>query len=154
VGTRDGPLIITWELGVVRRLAVLFGFDEPTTDWPRRAGFPVFWSHALEWLCPTESRPSALRTYLPLEALPGGGGVAPARPGFYRDGVRGGAVGVSFIGTDEGFQAGPGRDESAAAAEAIRKSIEVRRRATLAEAWPYLAAAALVLVILRSVAAR
>ena len=74
--------------------------------------------------------------------------LAPGRPGFYSD--EAGAYGVSFIGSDEGFQAGPGRDDSKAAVEAIRASIEARRRATLADLWPYLAAAAVAVLLGRA----
>jgi hypothetical protein len=78
--------------------------------------------------------------------------LAPAQPAFYSD--EAGAYGVSFIGSDESFQAGPGRDDSKAAVEAIRASIEARRRATLADLWPYLAAAAMVALAVRARAAR
>ncbi|MGB2830982.1 MAG: hypothetical protein WBD75_11630, partial [Phycisphaerae bacterium] len=121
LGTPDVPLIVTWEASGVRRLAVLFGFDEPATDWARRAGFPVFWRRALDWLVPRDARGTAYRTF-----------------------------GVSLTGSDEGFQAGPGRDDSKAAVEAIRGSIEARRRATLADLWPYLAAAAVVALLARA----
>jgi hypothetical protein len=121
LGTPDVPLIVTWEASGVRRLAVLFGFDEPATDWARRAGFPVFWRRALDWLVPRDARRTAFRTF-----------------------------GVSLTGSDEGFQAGPGRDDSKAAVEAIRGSIEARRRATLADLWPYLAAAAIAVLLGRS----
>ena len=121
LGTPDVPLIVTWEASGVRRLAVLFGFDEPATDWARRAGFPVFWRRALDWLVPRDARRTAFRTF-----------------------------GVSLTGSDEGFQAGPGRDDSKAAVEAIRGSIEARRRATLADLWPYLAAAAIAVLLVRT----
>ena len=121
LGTPDVPLIVTWEASGVRRLAVLFGFDEPATDWARRAGFPVFWRRALDWLVPRDARRTAFR-----------------------------AFGVSLTGSDEGFQAGPGRDDSKAAVEAIRRSIEARRRATLADLWPYLAAAAMAVLLVRT----
>lgn len=121
LGTRDVPLIVTWEASGVRRLAVLFAFDEPATDWARRAGFPVFWRRALDWLVPRDARRTAFRPF-----------------------------GVSLTGSDEGFQAGPGRDDSKAAVVAIRGSIEARRRATLADLWPYLAAAAVVALLVRT----
>jgi hypothetical protein len=44
----------------------------------------------------------------------------------------------------------PGRDDSAGAIEAIRKSIEARRRAGLAPLWPCLALAALAALPARS----
>jgi len=121
LGAHDVPLIVTWEAGGVRRLAVLFGFDEQTTDWPTRAGFPVFWRRALDWLVPRDARRTAYR-----------------------------AVGVSLTGSDEGFQAGPGRDDSKVAVEAIRRSIEARRRATFLDLWPYLAAAAIAVLLVRT----
>jgi len=131
LGTRDVPLMATWQVEddapalfgpiVWRRLAVLFGFDESATDWPKRAGFPVFWRRALDWLVPRDARRAAFRTF-----------------------------GVSLTGSDEGFQAGPGRDDSKAAVEAIRGSIEARRRATLADLWPYLAAAAMAVLLVRT----
>ncbi len=152
LGADDVPLMATWEAGGVRRLAVLFDFDEATTDWPHRAGFPVFWSRALDWLVPKDRRPAAHRTHAPLGRLPRSGALAPNRAGFHTQGDE--VFGVSFIGTDEGFQAGPGRDDSAAAIQALSASIEARRRATLAPLWPYLAAAALVVVLLRTWAAR
>ena len=128
LGTPDVPLIVTWEASGVRRLAVLFGFDEPATDWARRAGFPVFWRRALDWLVPRDARRTAFRPF--------------------SDSGR--CAGVSLTGSDEGFQAGPGRDDSKAAVEAIRRSIEARRRATLADLWPYLAAAAVVALLARA----
>jgi hypothetical protein len=152
LGTPDVPLIVTWEDGGARRMAVLFGFDEQSTDWPRRAGFPVFWSHAIDWLAPSERRPAEFRTCRPFEPLPGGG-LAPAELGFVTD-ERGRSIGVSLIGTDEGFQAGPGRDDSQAAIAAIRKFAETRRRDSLADLWPYLAAAAIAVVIVRAWLAR
>jgi hypothetical protein len=128
LGMPDAPLIVTWsveedadQLFAPRRLAVLFGFDETATDWARRAGFPVFWRRALDWLVPRDARRTAFRTF-----------------------------GVSLTGSDEGFQAGPGRDDSKAAVEAIRGSIEARRRATLADLWPYLAAAAMAVLLGRA----
>jgi len=148
LGTRDSPLIVTWEAESARRLAVLFGFDEAATDWPRRAGFPVFWRRALDWLAPRDARRTGFRTYAPLEPMAGRNRLAPAQPAFYSD--EAGAYGVSFIGSDEGFQAGPGRDDSKAAVEAIRASIEARRRATLADLWPYLAAAAIAVLLVRA----
>jgi len=149
LGTPDVPLIVTWEVSGVRRLAVLFGFDEPATDWARRAGFPVFWRRALEWLVPADRRAAEYRTYRPLDPMPGRTGRnASAGVGFFSDEV--GAYGVSFIGSDEGFQSGPGRDDSKAAVEAIRRSIEARRRATFLDLWPYLAAAAVVALLVRA----
>ena len=148
LGTRDSPLIVTWEAESARRLAVLFSFDEAATDWPRRAGFPVFWRRALDWLAPRDARRTGFRTYAPLEPMAGRNRLAPGQPGFYSD--EAGAYGVSFIGSDEGFQAGPGRDDSKAAVEAIRASIEARRRATLADLWPYLAAAAVAVLLGRA----
>ena len=78
--------------------------------------------------------------------------MAPNRCGFHTQG--GAPLGISFIGTDEGFQSGPGRDDSAAAIQAVNASIEARRRAALAPVWPYLAAAALIAVLLRTWIAR
>lgn len=164
LGTPDAPLMVTWESqeeknagglfgpGQIRRLAVLFDFDEQATDWPRRAGFPVFWSHAVDWLVPKERRPAEYKYYLPFEPMPGGG-LAAGTPGFYQD-AAGRTYGVSFIGTDEGFQSGPGRDDSKAAVEAIRQSIEAKRREALSDLWPWLAAAALVALLARAWVAR
>ncbi|MCX5654941.1 MAG: BatA domain-containing protein [Planctomycetota bacterium] len=153
LGTPEAPLAVTWRESGSRRLAILFGFDEASTDWPRRAGFPVFWSRALEWLVPKESRAAGYITYRPFEPLPGRSRVAPGKPGISAD-ERGAVIGTSFIGTDEGFRSGPDRDDSQAAIEAIRKSVEAKRRAALAELWPYLAAAALVVLLARARVAR
>ena len=136
LGTPDAPLMVTWDAGGARRLAVLFGFDERTTDWPRRAGFPVFWSHAIDWLVPQDRRAAEYRVS-PIRSR----GLAPAEPGFQ-------------IGSDEGFQAGPGRDDSQAAIEAIRKFAETKRRRSLVDLWPYLAAAALAALVVRAWLAR
>ena len=152
LGAEDTPLMVTWEAGGARRLAVLFGFDEATTDWSRRAAFPIFWSRALDWLVPQDRRAAAHRTHAPLGRLPGSRALARNRAGFQMLGEA--SFGVSFIGTEEGFEAGPGRDDSAAAVEAIIASIEARRRATLAPLWPYLAAVALIVVLLRTWLAR
>jgi len=152
LGAEDTPLMVTWEAGGARRLAVLFGFDEATTDWSRRAAFPIFWSRALDWLVPQDRRAAAHRTHAPLGRLPGSRALARNRAGFQMLGEA--SFGVSFIGTEEGFEAGPGRDDSAAAVEAVTASIEARRRATLAPVWPYLAAAALIAVLLRTWVAR
>jgi hypothetical protein len=132
LGTPDVPLIVTWEDGGARRMAVLFGFDEQATDWPRRAGFPVFWSRAIDWLAPKDRRAAEYRL-APLRSK----GLAPSEPGF-------------LIGCEEGFQSGPGRDDSQAAIEAIRKSAEAKRRDSLADLWPYLAAAAIAVVVVRA----
>ncbi|MBM4017675.1 MAG: hypothetical protein FJ288_05000 [Planctomycetes bacterium] len=161
LGTPDVPLVVTWETeagggflgpGKVRHMAVLLSFDDQATDWPRRAGFPVFWSRAVEWLAPGETRRAQYKSYRPFEPMPGGG-LAAAAPGFHRD-AAGRTYGVSFIGTDEGFQAGPGRDDSAAALEAIRRAMEARRRAAHHDLWPWLAAAALTVVAARAWVAR
>jgi hypothetical protein len=152
LGTPDVPLMATWEEDGQRRLAVLFAFDDKVTDWPRRAGFPVFWSRGVDWLVPRQGAGAAHRTHLPFEPIPGRGRAAPATPGFHPD--EAGGIGVSFVGTDEGFQAGPGRNDSRAAVGAIRASIEARRRAGVAPAWPYVAAAALVALVLRAWVAR
>jgi len=148
LGTSDAPLMATWETGKARHLGILFGFDEQTTDWPRRAGFPVFWSRAVEWLVPKDRRPARLTTHMPFDVIPGRNRPAPPTPGFYED--KEGAVAVSFIGTAEAFQSGPGRDDSAAAIDALRQSIEAHRRATLAPLWPYLAVAALAALLARA----
>ena len=154
VGTRESPLVVTWNAsGGAPQMAVLFGLDEKTTDWPRRASFPVFWSRAADWLVPADRRPAAYKTHAPLEPVPPTNRPAPARPDFYA-GPKGERIGVSFIGTDEGFQSGPARDDSAAAVAAFRKSASDRRRATLWPAWPILAAAALAMVIVRAWAAK
>jgi len=153
LGTPEAPLMVTWEADGARRLAVLFAFDEPAADWARRAGFPVFWSRAIDWLVPGERRGTALVTYRPFETVPGRSGPAPAACGFH-EGEKGQTIGTSFIGTDEGFQAGPGRDDSAAAVAAVRASAEARRRASDREIWPYVAAIALAAVALRAWLAR
>jgi hypothetical protein len=148
LGTSSVPLMATWETGKVRHLAVLFDFDEQTTDWPRRAGFPVFWSRAVDWLVPKDARPARLTTYLPFQVMPGRNLPAPAKIGFHED--KTGVFAVSFIGTPEAFQSGPGRDDSAGAIQALRQSIEAHRRATLAPLWPYLAIAALAALVARA----
>jgi hypothetical protein len=151
-GTPDLPLMVTWEAGGARHLAVLFGLDDRTTDWTRREGFPVFWSHAVDWLVPRERRDANLTTYAPFEPTPARGGLAPGETGFHQDKM--GTFGVSFIGTQEAFQSGPGRDDSRAAADSIRRSVEARRRAALAPAWPVLAVAALAAILVRAWVAR
>jgi len=143
---------VTWETGGAGRLAVLFDLDEATTDWPERAGFPIFWLRAMDHLVPAGARPLDLVTYRPLGPVSSLGRPAPGRVGFVETGK--GPIGVSFIGTDEGFEAGPGRDDSAAAIEAIRDSIRARREAALASAWPLAAALALVALLARGWAAR
>ena len=153
LGTPDVPLAVTWRESGSRRLAILFGLGEPATDWSRRAGFPVFWSHAVEWLVPEQSRAAGYATYRPFEPLPGSTRRAPATPGFSAD-DKGAAIGTSFIGSEEGFRSGPGRDDSPAAVAAVRRSAEARRRAALSELWPYLAAAALAVLLARARVAR
>jgi hypothetical protein len=141
-------------------MAVLFSFGETTTDWPRRAGFPVFWSRAMEWLAGGDRRPSEVwtrsgaehRTQLPQAWMNEPSEQGPGEPGFYE--VAGRRIGVSFIGTDEGFQEGPGRDDAAGAKDAIRRAVESRRRAAMVELWPPLAAAILVLILARAWLAR
>ena len=152
VGSRDAPLLVTWETGGVRRLAVCFGLENEITDWPRRAGFPVFWARAIDWLVPAGQRRPVYRTYAPLEPVPGTARLAPGRAGFQTIGEK--TIGVSFIGTDEGFQAGPGRDDSASAIAAIRESVELCREATLAPGWPYAAALAVLALLARAWVAR
>jgi len=153
LGTPDVPLAVTWRESGSRRLAIFFGLGEPATDWSRRAGFPVFWSHAVEWLVPEQSRAAGYATYRPFEPLPGSTRRAPATPGFSAD-DKGAAIGTSFIGSEEGFRSGPGRDDSPAAVAAVRRSAEARRRAALSELWPYLAAAALAVLLARARVAR
>ncbi|HUU32173.1 MAG TPA: BatA domain-containing protein [Phycisphaerae bacterium] len=160
LGTRETPLIVTWREDGRRRMAVLFSFGEMTTDWPRRAGFPVFWSRAMEWLAGGDRRPSEVRTrsgaehrtQLPQAWMNEPSEQGPGEPGFYE--VAGRRIGVSFIGTDEGFQEGPGRDEEAGAKNAIRRSVESRRRVAMVELWPTMAGAILVLVLARAWLAR
>jgi hypothetical protein len=149
LGTRETPLMATWQDGGVWRLAVLFQLDEKITDWPHRAGFPVFWSHAVDWLVPAERRPADFVTYAPLAPIPGDAR-APANVGFHGDPP----VGVSFIGTDEGFQAGPARDDSRAAATALRAAAEGRLREAHADLWPWLAAATMLVLVARAWIAR
>jgi len=152
VGTREAPLVVTWESPGARRLAVCFGLDRAITDWPRRPGFPVFWARALEWLVPAGDRRPTYRTCTPLAPVPGTGSLAPGRTGFHV--VGGKAVGVSFIGTEEGFERGPGRDDSQSAIAALRGAIEARREAALAPAWPYAAALAVLALLVRAWVAR
>jgi hypothetical protein len=153
LGTPDVPLAVTWRESGSRRLAILFGLGDPATDWSRRAGFPVFWSRAIEWLVPRQSRAAGYATFRPLAPIPGSTRRAPAAPGFSAD-DKDAAFGTSFIGTDEGFRAGPGRDDSPAAVDAVRKSAEANRRAALSELWPCLAAAVLVVLLARVRVAR
>jgi hypothetical protein len=148
LGTPDLPLMVTWEAAGNRHLAVLFGFGEAATDWARRAGFPVFWSRAIDWLVPKDRRPANLETHRPFEVLPGRDRPAPEVPGSYQD--KSGPFAVSFIGSEAAFRSGPARDDSAAAIEAIRKSIEAKRRDGLAPLWPYLALAALAALLARA----
>ena len=152
VGTAEAPLMVTWETEGARRLAVCFPLDDDVTDWPRRAGFPVFWARAVDWLVPAAARTPACETYAPLAPVPGTGRTAPGRTGFHPVGGR--TVGVSFIGTDEGFQSGPGRDDSAAAAAAIRASIAARREAAFDPAWPWAAVLVLLALAARAWVAR
>jgi hypothetical protein len=147
LGTPDVPLIVTWQADGARRMAVLLGLDEPTTDWPRRPGFPVFWSHALDWLVPKDRRAAEFVTFRPFAPLPGTKSVAPGKVGFADVGGR--RLGISFIGTDIGFRFGFARDDSAAAIEAVRGSIARGQRASWHELWPYLAAAALLVLLAR-----
>jgi len=146
LGTRDVPLAVTWQADGSRRLAVLFPFDLETTDWPRRAGFPVFWRRALDWLVPREGGSGGHATVRPFET-------SAKEPGF-RSAEGGAEVGVSFIGTDEGFQAGPARDDSQAALRAVRQAMAGRRAESLNEVWPWLALAAVAALVLRSWVAR
>ena len=148
LGTPDLPLMVTWEAAGNRHLAVLFGFGEAATDWARRAGFPVFWSRAIDWLVPKDRRPANLETHRPFDVLPGRDRPAPAFLGFYED--KSGPFAVSFIGAEAAFKSGPARDDSAAAIEAIRKSIEAKRRDGLAPLWPYFALAALAALLARA----
>jgi len=152
LGTTEAPLLVTWETAGVRRLAVLFGFDAETTDWTRGAGFPIFWSRAVDWLVPADRRATELVTYRPGEVVPGVG--RPVRSGLGFEETEAGEGGVSFIGTGEGFQAGPGRDDSADAVQAVRASAEACRQETLAPLWPVAAGLAMLAVLLRSGVAR
>ena len=154
LGTRETPLIVTWKIEGVRRMAVLFSFGETTTDWPRRAGFPVFWSRAMDWLAAEGHRAGVHRTQLPHAWMADEQGWGPSEPGFHVAAGRSRRAGISFIGTDEGFQEGPGRDDAAGAKDAIRRSVESRRRAALVDLWPPLAAAILALVLARTWLAR
>jgi hypothetical protein len=176
-GTPEVPLIATWEEGGARRLAVLFPFDKDVTDWPAVAGFPVFWSRALVWLVPERrgmsppgfspgdespgldagafagARQRAVhRTYRPFDVLAGGAGLAPGEPGFHGEGDR--RIGVSFLGSDEGWQAGRGRDDAAGAAEVLRAAAQRAERQGLREAWPVLAALAIAALVARAWVAR
>jgi hypothetical protein len=151
-GTLDVPLIATWEEGGARRLAVLFPFDKDVTDWPAVAGFPVFWSRALVWLAPGARQKAVHRTYRPFDVVGGAAGVAAGEPGFYDVGGR--RFGVSFVGSDEGWQAGPGRDDAAGAAEVLRAAAQRAERQGLREAWPVLAALAIAALVARAWVAR
>jgi len=151
LGTAEVPLVATWEVEGGRRLAVFFAFDGETTDWSRRAGFPVFWRRAVDWLAGRSSGVLRHETWAPLAPLEGGG-LAPATMGFSeRNGRR---VGVSFIGSEEGFEAGAGRDDSEAAIEALRSAATAQARASQAELWPWVTAAALGVVAFRAWVAR
>ncbi len=152
LGTQEAPLMVTWETSGARRLAVLFDLDKAATDWPERAGFPVFWSRAVDYLVPGGVRPLDLVTHRPREPVASLGRPAPGRVGFVE--TKSGPVGVSFIGTDEGFESGPGRDDSAEAIGAVRDSIRARREAALTPAWPLVASLALVALLARAWAAR
>jgi len=146
VGSPDAPLIVTWGNDRARRLAVLFDLAETTTDWPRRASFPIFWSAAMDSLVPDQSAPTDFVVLTPAEVAQQTGGPLP--------GGLGGSARASFIGTDEGFQTGPGRDDSASAIAAIHESVERCREATLAPGWPYAAALAVLALLARAWVAR
>jgi len=149
LGTPDAPLAATWAAGGQKRLAILFPLDTKTSDWTRGAGFPVFWRRALDWLAPQAGRGGRHATYLPLETPPGSSRPVAARPGFgiSPDGRR---TGVSFIGTDAGFESGPGRDDSPRALAALRVATSGRKREEAREIWPWLAGAVLALVLARA----
>ena len=126
-GTAAAPLIVTWSANDARRMAVLMDISGDGTDWPRRAGFPVFWSRAMAWLAGRNDAAEA----------PGEGGVPSM-----------------VLASGEGFEAGPGRDASPAAREAVLASAAAGREASLASAWPYAAAVALVALAARAWVAR
>ncbi len=151
VGTREVPLIVSWTDGGAKRLAVLFPQTREASDWPQRVGFPVFWSRAVEWLAPEGTAEARHVSRRPYEALPGGG-MAPGETGFHE--VDGRTGGVSFIGSDEGFEAGPARDDTEAFIAAVRASAEVRARATAADLWPLLAVLAIGVLLARAWVAR
>ncbi|HOX37790.1 MAG TPA: VWA domain-containing protein [Candidatus Brocadiia bacterium] len=50
----SGPLIVS-QVGLSRRLVAL-GFDPRDSNWPLRAGFPIFVANALRWLLEEEGR--------------------------------------------------------------------------------------------------
>jgi len=149
VGTVERPVVVTWRRGEVHRLAVLFDLEPSTTDWPRRPGFPVFWARTLAFLVgPGRAGAGNLATLSPREAAVRLGGRLPAEVGFVEAG--GETVGVSFIGTEEGFESGPGQDDSAAARRALERWVRLRREATLAPLWPVCALLALGALVARS----
>jgi len=127
LGTAEAPLIVTWSAGDARRMAVLLDVSANGADWPRRAGFPVFWSRAMAWLAHRED------------------GAAYGR---------GNDLPPTFIGTDEGYQAGQGRDDTTQAKAAVRDSVAAAREASLAPAWPLVAALAVVVLVARLWVAR
>lgn len=151
VGTPEAPLIVTWDADGAKRLAVLFPQDREASDWPTRTGFPVFWSRAVEWLAPERTAEPRHVSYRPYEVLPEGG-LAPGATGFKE--VAGRTIGVSFIGSDEGFEVGPRRDETEAFAGAVRRWAEGRMRGASAELWPLFAVLALGLLLARAWVAR
>jgi hypothetical protein len=157
VGTREAPLIVTSTHDGAKRLAVLFDVGDPAvTDWPRRASFPVFWARVMRWF---HLRPYGMEMFgaeaavermtdendVPFEAKTVS--VYSHSVILYREPAE-------VFGTDEGFQAGPGRDDSQAAAAAIEASIEARREAALADAWPWAVVLALAALAARAWVAR
>ena len=52
VEAANAPLIFTWEKGRTRAVVVTFPLLD--TDWPLRLSFPLFISHAVEWLLESE----------------------------------------------------------------------------------------------------
>jgi hypothetical protein len=143
LGTPEVPLMATWEDAGARRLAILFPLEELATDWPNREGFPVFWSYALQWLVPADRRPAEYAIQDLPSAVKEWGPSVPVEPSP-----------EGFLGSDEPYQSGPGRDDSAAAIEAISASVAARRQAAHADLWPWLAAAALLLLAARAWVAR
>jgi hypothetical protein len=112
----------------------------------------VFWGRALGWLAPGSARAAEPVTFRPLEPVPGTGRLAPAETGFRAIGET--IVGVSLVGSGEGFVTGPARDEAPAAARAVRDAAGGRRRRALSELWPYVAAAAAAVLLARAWVAR
>jgi hypothetical protein len=95
------PLLLVWDQGGLR--VIMVGFDVRRTDFPLRAGFPIFLANALSWFFPSwlSVQADQVQAGAPLLLPAGAGELVVERPYGGRETVESDGQAVEYTNTSE-----------------------------------------------------